>query len=414
MQLILEPNTPIEAAVNPEKHRHPLNHFRDLAIASEFISEKEDMGVLRNVCLKNEMTKAGWRFLNRYGNEAYAAILPLIESTETAFEVALAYVNWQSGGGVKEPLACELGRRVIICLGDIYDTQMYLDPRVAKAADDHWRKLTDPEKRQQFARKEWMQVITWLRDVRPVFDRNQWRSGWSAIYRNFLKWKKLNPAANTWHSALPAFEEGEFHVQPLTSSYDLAQEGYRMQHCVITYAQLCHAGKYRLFSVSEISSGRPLVTIGISREGNYWKIDQIKGRLNHDPKAEPAGLGLIIQRKYAQEEERVQRMKTLKRIRRVEHLRAEHEAYRRKRFQVPDEIRRKLGDEEVDYLEENGTWLKALASGELQPNEFGQVRIIAVTEGILRPKTEQERIWVKYWRMAVEKRAGLLSLKQIN
>ncbi len=400
MQLIPEPPAPLEAAVGPVSHRHPLVHFRELAIASEVISDKDDMGVLRNVCIEGGMTKAAWRFINRYGKDAYAALLPQIEGTKNAFEVASAYVNWQCDGGVKAPLACELGRRLIICLGDYYDTKMYLDPRVAKAADDHWRELAKPEKRQYFARREWMQVITWMRDVRPVFDRNQWRSGWSAIYRNYLKWKKLNPAANTWHSVLPAFEEGEFHVQPLTSSYDLAQEGYRMQHCVITYAQLCHAGKYRLFSVSEISTGRPLVTIGLSREGNYWKIDQIKGRSNRDPQAEPAGLGLIIRRKYAQEEERVQRMKVLQRIRQVENLRAEHEAYRRKRFNVPDGLRGQLADEEIGFLEENGAWLSGLVSEALPPNDFGQVRFIAVTKGILRPKTEQERIWVKYWRMA--------------
>ena len=400
MPIILEPTTPIEAAVSPAKHRHILKHFRDLAIASEVVSEKDDMGVLRNFCLENGMTKAGWRFMNRYGKDAYAAILPLIEGTKNAFEVASAYINWQCGGGVKEPVACELGRRLVICLGDYYDTKMYLDPRVAKAADDHWRKLTDPEKRQQFACKEWMQVITWMRDARPVFDRNQWRSGWPAINRNFLKWKKLNPAANTWHSALQAFDHGGFHVRPLTSSYDLAQEGYRMQHCVITYARLCHAGTYRLFSVLEISSGKPLVTIGISRHGDYWKIDQIKGRLNRDPQGEPARLGLIIQRKYAQEEERVKRMKVLKRFRRVENLRAEHEAYRCKRFEVPDGLKGQLGDEEIGFLEENGAWITGLVSEELPPNDFGQVRLIAVTKGILRPRTEQERIWVKYWRMA--------------
>lgn len=401
MHLIPEPTTPMEAAVEPVTHRHPLNHFRDLAIASEVITEKDDMGVLRNVCLKSGMTKAGWRFMNRHGKDAYVAILPLIEGSKNAFEVASVYVNWQCSGGVREPLASELGRRLVICLGGFYDTEMYLDPRVAKVADDHWRKLTSPEKRQQFARKEWMQVITWMRDIRPVFDRNQWRSGWGAIHRNFLKWKKLNPAANTWHSALPAFDRGKFHVQPLTSSYDLAQEAYRMQHCVIIYARSCHAGKYRLFSISEISSGKPLVTIGIRKHGNYWKIDQIKGRLNRDPQAEPAGLGLLIQRKYAQEEERVERMKVLGRIRRVEHLRAEHEAYRRRRFKVPDGLRSQLADKEVGYLEENGAWLSGLVSEQLQPNGFEQVRFIAVTKGILRPKTEQERVWVKYWRMAV-------------
>jgi uncharacterized protein YifE (UPF0438 family) len=400
LQLIPEATAPVEAAFGPVRQRHPLAHFRDLAIAGQVISDKDDMGVLRNICLGNGMTKAGWRFINRYGKDAYAAILPLIEITGNAFEVASAYVNWQCDGGLKAPLACELGERLIICLGEVYDTKMYLDPRVGKAADDHWRELADPEERQYFTRKEWMQVITWLRDVQPVFDRNQWRSGWRAIYRNFQKWKKLNPAANTWHSALPAFDHGEFHVQPLTSSYDLAQEGYRMQHCVITAAQLCHAGVYRLFSVSEISSGKPLVTIGLRRDGNYWKIDQIKGRLNHDPRAEPARLGLIIQRKYAQEEERVQRTKFLKRIDRVENLRAEHEAYRRKRFNVPEGLKGHLGDEEIGFLEEHGAWLSGLVSEELPPNDFGQVRFIAVTKGILRPKTEQERIWIKYWRLA--------------
>jgi len=400
LQPVPEPATPPEADVSPVRHRHPLDHFRELAIASEVISEKDDMGVLRNACLESRMTKAGWRFLNRYGKDAYAAILPLIESSNNAFEVASAYVNWQSDGGVKEPLACELGRRLIICLGDYYDTEMYLDPRVSKAVDDHWRKLPDPEKRRHFARKEWMQVITWMRDTRPVFDRNQWRSGWQAIYRNFLKWKKLNPAANTWHSVLPAFDHRGFHVQPLTSSYDLAQEGYRMQHCVITCAQRCHAGGYRLFSVSDISSGKPLVTIGIQRDGNYWKIDQIKGRLNRDPQPEPAGLGLVIQRKYAQEEAREERLKALQRIRRVESLRAEHEAYRRKCFKLPGRLKSQLDEKEVGFLEENGAWLNGLVSEELPPNDFGQVRFTAVTRGILRPKTEQERIWMKYWRMA--------------
>lgn len=399
MQLDLEPITSIEAPESTVIYRHPLTHFRDLAIASETIAEKDDMGVLRKICLESGMTKAGWRFLNRYGKDAYAAILPLVESTKNAFEMALFYVIWQCRSALKEPLACELGRRVIICLGDFYQPVVDVDPRVAKAADDHWRKLTDPEERRHFASKDWMQVITWVRDVRPVFDRNQWRAGWRAIYRNFQKWKKLNPAANAWHSALPAFDQGEFHVQPLTSSYDLAQEGYRMQHCVTTYIERCLAGKYRLFSISEISSGRPLVTIGLLRDENYWKVDQIKGKCNHDPRAEPASLGLVIQRKYAQEEERVQRMKALKRIRRVEDLRAQHDAYRRKRYQVPDRIRSKLGDEEVDFLEQKGAWLSGLATGELQPNEFGHVRFIAVTKGILRPKTEQERIWVRYWRM---------------
>ena len=399
MQLNLEPDSPPEAISAPSEYQHPLKHFRDLAIAEQAIEEKDDMGVLRSFCLENGMTKAGWRFLNRWGKDAYAAILPLIEGTENPFEMAFVYVVWQCTGGMKQPLAGELGRRVISCMGEYYDPKIAVDPRIAKAAGEHWRKLTDPDERMDFAQRDWMRVITWVLDEKPEFDRNQWRSGWRVIYRNYQKWKKLNPAANTWHSALQAFDKGEFRVEPLTSSYKLAQEGYRMQHCVTSYGVLCHAGKYRLFSVSEISSGKPLVTIGLRREGSYWKIEQIKGRFNQDPKPEPARLGLLIQRRYTHEEERLQRQKIMKRSQRVDHLRTSHEAYRLKRFNVPNEIREQLSDEDVDILERKGARLDALATGELQPNEFVQVRFIAVTKGILRPKTEQERVWVRYRRV---------------
>ncbi len=399
MQLNLERIAPTETTSVRAKYQHPLKHFRDMAIAEEVIDDKGDMGALRSFCLENGMTKSGWRFVNRWGKDAYAAILPLVESTSNPFEMTFFYIVWQCAGGMSQPLAGELGRRVISCMGDYYQPEIAVDPRIARAADEHWRKLADPDERMDFARRDWMRVKTWLLEQKPEFDRNQLRSGWRAIYRNFLKWKQLNPAANTWPSALQAFDEGEFHVEPLTSSYKLAQEGYRMQHCVTSYGGPCHAGKYRLFSVSEISSGKPLVTIGLRREGEYWRVEQIKGRFNQDPKPEPARLGLLIQRRYAQQEERLQRQKIVKRSQRVVHLRSAHEAYRLKQFKVPSEIRELLSDEDVRFLEEQGAWLDALATGELQPNDFEQVRFIAVTKGILRPKMEAERVWVRYRRV---------------
>lgn len=399
MQLNLESIAPTETSSARVRYQHPLKHFRDMAIAEEVIDDKGDMGALRSFCLENGMTKAGWRFVNRWGKDAYAAILPLVEGTNNPFEMTFVYIVWQCAGGMKQPLAGELGRRVITCMGDYYHSEIAVDPRVARAADAHWRKLTDPDERLDFARRDWMRVTTWLLKDKPEFDRNQLRSGWQAIYRKFLKWKQLNPAANTWPSALQAFDEGEFHVEPLTSSYKLAEEGYRMQHCVTTYGPLCLAGKYRLFSVSEISSGKPLVTIGLRREGEYWMVEQIKGRFNRDPNLEPARLGLLIQRRYAQEEERLQLQKILRRGRQVDHLRTAHKAYRLKQFKVPNEVREQLNEEDVRFLEKKGAWLDALATGELQPNGFEQVRFIAVTKGILRPRTEEEQVWVRYRRV---------------
>ena len=37
----------------------------------------------------------------------------------------------------------------------------------------------------------------------------------------------MNPEPNAWHSLLPAFDQGDLHIRPLTSSYDLAREAYQ-------------------------------------------------------------------------------------------------------------------------------------------------------------------------------------------
>jgi len=399
----LETTTPKEDVAKPAEYRHPLKNFRDLAIANGMISKEDDMGVLRETCLARGLNKAGWRFLNRYGKDAYTVAFSMLEDTENEFRKALFYVIWQCRGELKEPLAFELGKRLITCLGGIWCSDPVIDPRIFKVANDHWNKLADPSERHYFAQEEWVRVISWMHDEQPIFDRNQRRSGWRAIYRRFQKWQRLNPEQNTWKSMLPAFDQGDYRVQPLTSSYDLAQEGYRMRHCVAAYARRCLSGKYRLFSVSELSSDSPLATIGILKEDDYWKIDQIKGRFNQLPEAGAARLGLVIQREYIYQEELISRQrsrrKMLERRRCVGQLREEHEAYLCKRHKIPEVLAGQLDTEEIEYLKKHAAWLGALASGELQPNAYEQVRFIAVTKGVFRPGTEPERIWVKYQRL---------------
>ena len=92
MQLNLEPDSPPEAISAPAEYQHPLKHFRDMAIAEQVIEEKDDMGVLRNFCLENGMTKAGWRFLSRWGKDAYTAIMPLVD--DPALRNAVAAFTW--------------------------------------------------------------------------------------------------------------------------------------------------------------------------------------------------------------------------------------------------------------------------------------------------------------------------------
>ena len=399
MQLALETSAQNENITRTAQYQHPLKHFRDLAIANGVISKEDDMGVLREACLGRGLKKAGWRFLNQYGKDAYAAVFSMVENAESVFEMALSYVIWQCRGGLVEPLVSELGKRLIACMGIYHDPHLRIDPRIAKVANDHWTKLAEPAERYYFSQEKWLRVINWMCDEQPVFDRNQWRSGWPAIYRCYQKWQRLNSDRNTWKSILPGFEQGGFRIWPLTSSYDLAQEGYRMRHCVASYARRCLVNKYRLFSVSEISSKRPLATIGIMKEDNYWKIDQIKGRFNQAPEVQAARFGLIIQREYMVQEELIARRKILERKRCIEQMRTEQEAYLCKRHEVPEVLRDRFSIEEIKFLNKHAAWLSALASGDLQPNDYGQVRFIAVTKGIFRPNTESERIWVKYQKM---------------
>jgi len=403
VQLDLETTNPDKNAARPAKYQHSLEHFRDLAIAHGTIKENDDMGVLREACYKQGLKKAAWRFLNRHGKEAYSAMLPMLEDSESTFEIILFYVVWQVRGGLREPLAGELGERIFVCMGGILGLDLKIDARIARVANAYWKKLTGPIERKIFAREEWTRVINWMLEEQPVFDRNQWRAGWCTIHRNYQTWKRLNPDKNTWTSILPAFEQDGLRVQPLTSSYDLAQEGYKMRHCVALYAYRCLADEYRLFSISETSSGQALVTIGILKQDNYWKIDQIKGRFNQVPEARAARLGLVIQRKYLYQEELIfrekARHKMLERRSRIEQVRADHESYLCQKLKIGKVLRDQFCPTEIDYIENHAIWLNALVSGELKPNNYEQVRFIAVTNGIVRPKTVSEATWMKYQRI---------------
>jgi len=399
LQLTLDLITPKEDVAEIANYQHPLKNFRDLAIANGTIFKEDDMGVLRRACRIHGLNQAGWRFLNRYGESAYEALFSMVEDIDGVFEIALCYVNWQCRAGLKKPLANELGKRFIICLGGIYEMVPEIDPRILKVANEYWNKLADPAERLFFAQDEWLRVLGWMRDKQPTFDRNQWRSGWGAIRRNYQKWQRLNPEPSAWHSLLPAFDQGGLRVRPLTSTYDLAREAYQMQHCVEDYAKYCLAGNYRLFSISDISSGRALATASLVKDDAYWKIDQIKGRFNKDPEARAAKLGRVIQKKYMQQEELIARREILEHQRCMEQLRAEHEVYLRRRQVLPKELQAEFSSEEIIFLEKHAAWLGALSSGQLQPNACEQVRFIAVSNGILLARTEPERIWKRLQRL---------------
>ena len=77
LQLTLDLATPEECVAGPPRYRQPLRKFRELAILTNMITSTDDMGVLRQACFARGLNKAGWRFLNRYDEDAYAAVMPI-------------------------------------------------------------------------------------------------------------------------------------------------------------------------------------------------------------------------------------------------------------------------------------------------------------------------------------------------
>jgi hypothetical protein len=84
-----------------------------------------------------------------------------------------------------------------------------------------------------------------------------------------------------WDSALTAFQLGNYHVMPLTSSWALREEGRVMHHCVGGYDEMCAKGRVRVFSTRDPLDHR-VATLSLVFRDDYWHLEQIKGFANKD------------------------------------------------------------------------------------------------------------------------------------
>lgn len=79
-----------------------------------------------------------------------------------------------------------------------------------------------------------------------------------------------------WSCPVLAQEMGDFFVVPLTSSKELASEGWHMQHCVASYDARCANGMYQVFCIRDLLGNR-IATLGLTYGSNGWKVDQCLG-----------------------------------------------------------------------------------------------------------------------------------------
>jgi hypothetical protein len=248
------------------------------------------------------MSAGAWRFLAREGEASYRAAVSSCVEAEMVIDNAICLVEWQCRAGLKKPLPHHLAENFIIfagmMLGVLDEHCLDIDPRFARAAVAHWSQLEDSSQKRSFAEEDWIIMLAWFRDVNPEIDRNQWRSGWPAIWKCYRKWELLNHDQHRWSSSVGEFVENGLLVRPLTSSYEVALEGIRMRHCVSSYAERCHIGGYRLFSVIDAGSGKNLATVGLKKDDQVWKLSQAKGKLNKDVDKQILELSRALAKRY--------------------------------------------------------------------------------------------------------------------
>ena len=146
-------------------------------------------------------------------------------------------------------------------------------------------------------RQELGQVLDYLAGEGEAAGYPQRNSTWPSLLARTKDWhdrqyiERLARArdecgahAREWTSALPETEIDGVTFTPLTSSYQLAVEGYEMHHCVGDYDRYCADGNARIFAVRDASGARyTLELIMQNSKPKKVEVRQLEGYCNDVP-----------------------------------------------------------------------------------------------------------------------------------
>lgn len=77
-----------------------------------------------------------------------------------------------------------------------------------------------------------------------------------------------------------------------------------------------------------------------------------------------------------------------------------HKTYLRIPFDAHPRITKFFDDKELSQLRKKGSWMQALASGDLEPMSREQEHFVLVATGKIHPETSFEKIWARYRKAA--------------
>lgn len=146
-------------------------------------------------------------------------------------------------------------------------------------------------------------------------DPNQRKASWEWFMRQQREWHeaidlaerlklKARTEDNSWESALQEVVVKGYKIIPLTSSYELIDEGKDMHHCVGSYSENCLEGNSRIFSIRDKENNKiatlelRFTTYFSGKTQHGWVVNQCRGVCNGDVSAELKTVAEEVARKY--------------------------------------------------------------------------------------------------------------------
>nr|MCU0769723.1 PcfJ domain-containing protein [Burkholderiaceae bacterium] len=136
------------------------------------------------------------------------------------------------------------------------------------------------------------QVLEWLGTERPQLDKLQRRAGWPWLVARAREWmalrrREIEAQAQSWSTPFARMPIGAYDMVALQSVRDLWDEARAMHHCVDGFVDRCAAGDTLVVSVrSADEGGRRVATALYERQGQRWKLAQVRGVANRCPPRE--------------------------------------------------------------------------------------------------------------------------------
>lgn len=256
---------------------------------------------LKEVLLRQGLKEAGWKVLCRMPIGHMRWMLTHL-SHRQIIQVAAHYAE----GGVIPPyelLTASIDRYARWYTDrPVFSTPAWFDGAAARECKQQQKEKG--VKPSAFINGEYRVASDWQRQYTAaggVPDAHQKKAGWTWIKRQSDAWHEEQVRQRisthyTWTSLLAAYQDNGYDVVPLTSSVDLALEGQKMHHCVGSYAQYCHQGRSRIFSIRK--DGVRLATAELVNYGSTWQLNQNRGPCNSTPSPEIMDVARRLQTRY--------------------------------------------------------------------------------------------------------------------